>query len=233
MRILGCWYSNNAIDPKIIRESLAAIQRAQAATEHCSVYVRTCTWHPIEDDPFKNYTTFFRIGVHLGIIIQILKVIYEEERAGNTYDVIAFLEHDVLYPHDYFDRITLALLDHPDLDGVSNLDYIGLNETGWLNVKDRHEPMHQLSLRYMYALSHLEHLVKRCILDGYDLLEPHDKSRLAKISFNGQKPACHVNHSRHFTSHYKIYEEDSGGCTTHAYWGHYLTYYPSEEHSLR
>ena len=63
-------------------------------------------------------------------------------------DVVCFLEHDVLYPPDYFDRVAQTFRQNPGANVVSNLDYEGLNSTGWLAVKDRHEPMHQLSMRY-------------------------------------------------------------------------------------
>ena len=73
----------------------------------------------------------------------------------HLFDIVCFLEHDTLYPDDYFDRVADAFLAHPLAPVVSNLDYEGLNATGFLDVKERHEPMHQLSLQADYAINNL------------------------------------------------------------------------------
>jgi hypothetical protein len=233
MRLLGCWYSNNALDPKILGASLNSIARAKDSSEGAEVEVRTCTWRVLPGSPFPGYITHFRLPVHLGIAMQMLKVVYEEERAGRDYDAMLFLEHDVLYPHDYFDRVAAAFQAGPELQGVSNRDYIGLNETGWVQVHTRHEPMHQLSLRCGFARAHLETVLKNCILDGAALLEPDDKSKFGRLPFVGERPCVHVNHSGHFTTHFKIYETDSHGLTVHPYWGDFRDYYPEGEKSIR
>jgi hypothetical protein len=233
MRILGCWYSNNVLHSKILSASLSALKRAQESTVSCRVDIRTCTWAELPGNPFVGYTTFFPIGVHFGIVLQILKIIYEEARRGGRYDAICFLEHDVLYPADYFDRMCISLNQNPDKQGVFNMDYIGLNHTGWLDVRVRHKPMHQLCLRYDYAKQHLESLVKKCILDGSEMLEPHDKSLFAEIPFLGDRPSCHINHSKHFTNHYDTYEPSSNGLENHPYWGNFRVFYPEEERSLQ
>jgi hypothetical protein len=196
------------------------------------VEVRTSTWEDVPSNPFRGYKTFFRLGVHFGIVIQILRAIYEEERAGESYDAVVFLKHDVLYPHDYFDRVAAAFEGNPKAPGVSNLDYIGLNHTGWVDVHTRHEPMHELSMRFGTAKDHFEAVLKKCVLEGAELLEPHDKSAFARLPFVGERPCCHINHTRHFTSHYNICESDSKALTVHPYWCRFRTYYPVEERAL-
>jgi hypothetical protein len=229
MKLLGCWYSNNEINPKIMRSSLASISRAQQRSKETDVNVRTCTWEDIAENPFKGFKTHFKLSSHFGIAIQILRTIYEEERAGNTYNAVIFLEHDVLYPEDYFDRVGRVFEANPEAYGVSNLDYIGMNHTGWVKVHTRHEPMHQLSLRHDFAKYHFECVLKKCIIDGAEMLEPNDKSMFIQIPFVGEKPSCHLNHSRHFTTHFTIYDKDSNGLTVHPYWGDYKNYYPEDE----
>jgi hypothetical protein len=233
MRLLGCWYSTNEINPKILNASLASIAKAKAAATRADVEVRTSTWQPMPDSPFPGYVTHFKLALHFGIAIQILRAIYEQDREGNTYDAMVFLEHDVLYAHDYFDRVAAAFEAHQEAYGASNLDYIGLNETGWVQVHTRHEPMHQLSLRYDFARFHFECVLRKCIIDGAELLEPNDKSRFVQMPFVGERPNCHINNSRHFTSHFSIYERDSNGLTVHPYWGDFRGYYPEGERSVR
>ena len=233
MRLLGCWYSDNSLDPKILGSSLGSIARAKGSAGRAEVEVRTCTWRAVAGSPFPGYTTHFRLPVLLGIALQILRIVYEEERAARIYDALVFLEHDVLYPHDYFDRVAEAFEAGDSVQGVSNLDYMGLNETGWVQVHTRHEPMHQLSLRYDFGRAHLEAVLRSCILAGSALLEPADKSGFVRLPFVGERPSVHVNHSRHFTTHYKIYEPDSGGLTVHPYWGDFRDYYPEGEAAPR
>ncbi|MCL4285524.1 MAG: hypothetical protein KJZ62_10535 [Fimbriimonadaceae bacterium] len=232
MRILGCWYSTNAIHEKILRSSIATLDRAVDQSRIAEPTVRTCTWQLIPWSPFVGWEAHFRLGVHFGIVLQVLRIFYEEQSRGEEYDAVCFLEHDVLYPEDYFDRVANALLSNPDKVGVSHLDYIGLNHTGWLEVTSRHDPMHEISLRYEKALEHFENLCRECALRGAALLEPEDKSTLVRIPYLGERPSCHINHSRHFTTHYNCYAKDSGGQTEHPYWGDFENYYPKGEKSV-
>jgi hypothetical protein len=193
--------------------------------------VGTCTWEPVVHNPFPNYITPFRIGLHLGIVMQILRILYEVEREGLSFEADCFLEHDVLYPHDYFDRVADALKENPDSVGAINLDDIGLNETGWLGVRSRHEPMHQISMRFEVAKRQFESVLRTCILNGSAMLEPDDKSAFARIPFADERSSCHINNSVHFTNHYDIYEKDSKGRIDHPYWGHFSAYYAAGEKS--
>jgi hypothetical protein len=104
-----------------------------------------------------------------------------------------------------------------------------MNQTGWLDVNQRHEPLHQLSMRFQEGIRHLEEVAKSCIRDGAALLEPDDKSVFVEIPFKGDRPSCHINHSKHFTSHFRIYQSHSQGKTSHPYWGNFREYYPEEE----
>jgi glycosyltransferase involved in cell wall biosynthesis len=228
LSVLGCWYSNNDIHPEILRACLDRLAIAQECSGH-QVHVRTCTWEPIDRNPFRGYITHFRHGSHLGIALQILRVLYEARHEQIRPDVVCFLEHDVLYPEDYFDRVADALCATPEKMGVVHMDYIGMNHTGWCDVTCRQAPMHQLSLRYPVALDHLESVQRQCILKAAVNLEPEDRSKFALLPFVGDRPSVHINHSRHFTSHYNCYARDSGGNTVHPYWGDFRQYYPEDE----
>ena len=234
IKILGCWYSNNGIHPKIIENSLQSIKRASEASEaskKTDVNVVTCNWSAVNNNPFKEHITLYKMGVHLGIILQILRVFYEEEQRGKTYDAVCFLEHDVLYPPDYFDRVAQMFIDNPQAQVVSHMDYIGMNQTGWLEVTCRQEPMHQRSFRYGTAKKHMQVVLKEAVLNGNVILEGNQYSQVT-WPFNGKEPSCHINHSKHFTSHFNCYAKDSKGIVEHPYWGNFRKYYPDGEKSM-
>lgn len=115
MKVLGCWYSHfdpgervgNAV---LLKHSLASIAKAVAASESAEATVKTCVWTPLGGmNRFEEFATFHRHPNHMGIAQQILRVLYEVEEAGESYDYVCLLEHDVMYPHDYFDRIVQAV----------------------------------------------------------------------------------------------------------------------------
>lgn len=226
MKILGCWYSNNGINSKILRASLESIKKAKDAYKDANVV--TCNWSHNQDNPFEEHITLYKMGVHLGIILQILRIFYEEEKKGNKYDAVSFLEHDVLYPDDYFSRVKEGFKSNPLT--VINLDYIGMNQTGWLDVIQRDEPMHQFSMQYSAAIRHFDLLIREAVMNGNVYLE-HSKSSTIRIPFKGDKPSCHINHSKHFTNHYDCYAKDSGEKVIHPYWGDFKKYYPEGEKS--
>jgi hypothetical protein len=125
--------------------------------------------------------------------------------------------------------VARALSAHPGKLGVSHLDYIGMNHTGWCDVACREEPMHQISLRYEAAVEHMEQVQRVCVVRATGGLEPEDLSVLVRLPYVGKRPSVHVNHSRHFTSHPDCYARDSGGKTVHPYWGDFRRYYPHGE----
>lgn len=177
LRILGVWYSNNAAPPKVLKASLDSIKRA-ADLSRADVSVVTCPWESVPGNPFAEVLAKYKNGPgHLNIVRQQKQCIQEQWDAADLVaweppDVVCFLEHDVLYPPDYFDRVARAFRENPAAPVVSNLDYEGLNATGWLQVKDRHEPLHQLSMRYDVAVANLDRCEKEAVATGSCLLEP-------------------------------------------------------------
>jgi hypothetical protein len=114
---------------------------------------------------------------------------------------------------------------------VSNLDYIGLNATGWLKVRERHEPMHQLSMRYEFAIANMRRASSEAQGHQSALVEPQgDRSNWVRLNHGSPMPAVHVNHaSGRFTSHGEVvYEQSSNGVTTHSYWGQAANWWPGQ-----
>lgn len=120
MRILGCWYTH--FDPRAVERdrallecSLRSIEKMAAASEKCEPTIATCVWKPLGSlNRFEEFVHWHRHASHLCIAQQILRVMYEMEDRGDEFDYVAFLEHDVMYPHDYLDRIATVVEDTED-----------------------------------------------------------------------------------------------------------------------
>lgn len=243
LKILGIWYTNNAAPQSVMVDSLNSIRIASLSSRHM-VMIRTSVWEIIAGNPFPQVCARDRSGTHLGIVKQQLDCVASADPF--EWEIICFLEHDVLYPDDYFDRVADAFLGNPSANVVVNLDYEGLNATGWLKVKERHEPLHQMSMRRKKALANFE----RCIHD-YNaqvpdtMLEPDSSSFSIdhqnvlrrdwhRIGFGFGKPAIHINHPRRFTSHGEVvFEADSGGVLVHPYWGKAADHWPGGELEMK
>ena len=115
MRILGCWYTHfNAReivgDRALLECSLRSIEKLAAASQKCEPVIATCVWTPLGSlNRFEEFVHWHRHASHMCIAQQILRILYEMEERGEAFDYVALLEHDVMYPHDYFDRIADAV----------------------------------------------------------------------------------------------------------------------------
>ena len=239
-KLLGIWYSNNAAPEKLLQRSLQTIQRAVSETMHHDVFVTTSVWQTIPGNPFSCVVGKPAVEGHAAIIAQMRACI--GLASDYAFDAVVFLEHDVLYPPGHFDRIGTAFYKPGWIwdatreqwavlaPVVSNLDYIGLNATGWLNVKERHEPQHQLAMRRDIALANLNRAQAEAEATGGCLLEPQgDRSEWVRLPFTGLAPAVHVNHPHRFTSHGEVvFESHSGGKTVHPFWGEHVLWWPLE-----
>ncbi len=241
MKILGIWYSNNSAPVKVLKASLDSIKRA-ADLSRADVTVVTCPWESILGNPFDEFVapSNCRTGPgHLNIVRQQQQCVryFEKMIRDREADVICFLEHDVLYPPDYFDRVQQTFRQHSWAIVVSNLDYEGMNATGWLAVRERHEPMHQLSLRYDVAIANLERAEADCKRQGWAFLEPnHDDepgraAQWARTRVKGVMPSIHINHTAgRLTSHGEtVFHPTSGGKTYHPFWGDFAQYWDGPE----
>ena len=115
MRILGCWYTHfnpREIDRDraLLECSLRSIEKMAAASQKCEPVIATCVWTPLGSlNRFEEFVHWHRHASHLCIAQQILRILYEMEERKEHFDYVALLEHDVMYPHDYFDRIAEAV----------------------------------------------------------------------------------------------------------------------------
>lgn len=226
VRLLGIWYSNNAAPVPILKHSLETIRRAAESSRH-DVHVASCSWEPITGNPFPwvKADRSAKPG-HGQILAQQFQCV---GLAGDLdFEAVVFLEHDVIYPPDYFDRIGEALAANPTAPVVSNLDYIGLNGTGWLRVKERHEPLHQLTIRREAFEENFARAEAEVNRQGWANLEPEgDRSSWVRIPPVGTLPAVHINHPSRLTSHGEVvYEASSTLGQSHPFWGDFKRWWP-------
>jgi hypothetical protein len=238
-RVLGIFCTHNNINPELLKTVLNRIKIAQENSLHCEVQIVTCSWEKIPDNPFRGLITPFRVYGHLNYLLQIRQVMATYRHN----DIICILEHDMLYPDNYFDFVCDNWSEGKY--GVYNMNYIGMNDTGYLKVRQRDCPMSLCSAARFY----FDRFITRKIDEAMDKLSSADPSVYVEppiedfklIDYTGDKPCIHVNMNKrgdwgsgregknhHFTNHCEVcYEEDSNGVTNDQYWGHYKELIPA------
>jgi hypothetical protein len=265
-KLLVVWYSDNTAPARLLQSSAMSVVAAKQQTLRHDVDVSAVSWEQIPGAPFGegrydrepkgvtwNRFSGERKRSHGTIVKQIQEAVQRanahwnwhlksstdglEWNIVNNYDAVVFCEHDVLYPPGYFDRIGDAIARNPDAPVVSHLDYIGLNGTGWQRVKDRHEPLHQLALRWDTFQANIARAEKEAIGGAQVVLEPDhggDRSAWVRISSNDLSgmsgtPSVHVNHNAgRFTGHGDVCYEPRGVSLWHAHWGEARRWWPGE-----
>ena len=237
-KILAVWYSDNSAPEGLLKSSATTVAHAATHTLRHDVTMSVCQWR-LPHTTHGHYCTEYRgekvRGYHT-IVAQIHQAVAQATANGEVYDAVAFCEHDVLYPADYFDRIGDALAAHPAAPVVSNLDYIGLNGTGWQRVRERHEPLHQLTLRWNVFQENLERCERETAGGGAVELEPYrrtdwsERVRIAPADPSGTTgmPSVHVNRPGAFTAHGEVCYEPRGFGLWHPHWGEARHWWPGD-----
>lgn len=210
---LGIFYSNNT-NEKIfpaIKKSLDTIEKAADGVAD----IVTCVWNPIEGNPFLEVISHMKSGGHLNQLIQIMQCLYTAKNIGE-YKWVSFLEHDVMYPEDYF------MFEDNDSENTifTNMNYIGVCDRGFQDRKQHDQPFHQMTMRFNDAIKHCESILENAILTNSGLIEP--QNMVVEMWYN-TNPSVHINHGVHFTSHYSIYDSDNVN-ETNDYWGDHKDY---------
>lgn len=211
---LGIFYSNNhdqSIYPAI-RASLNSIKKAAEGKAD----IVTCMWYSDPENPFIEYISWTKESSHLNQLLQVLQALYSA-RENKNYKYVSFLEHDVMYPEGYF--------DYPDINPgevYTNMNYIGINKDGFQNVPVKHEPFHQMTMLFDEAVAHCEGLLSNALVTNSGLIEPQ-VPLVERKQWNCIHPAVHINHGRHFTSHFSIYSS-TDIYKDDPYWGNRTQY---------
>ena len=209
---LGIFYSNNNTESiyPAIRASLASIKKAAEGV--ADIY--TCMWKHDKENPFPEYIAWTQTSSHLNQLLQIMQLLYSA-REIYPYKYVSFLEHDVLYPEGYF--------DYPELkegEILTNMNYMGMNRNGFQTRGQDDEPFHQMTMNFNEAIKHCEAILPNALVTNSGLIESQNMKRSQWICKN---PAVHINHGRHFTSHYNVYRKGSER-NTNSYWGDFEQY---------
>ena len=211
---LGIFYSNNT-NPKTfpaIEKSLETIEKAADGVAD----IITCVWNPIPNNPFVELTSWMQSGGHLNQLMQIMQCLYYARQTGE-YEWVSFLEHDVMYPEDYF-----KFKDDGYLNCVfTNMNYIGLCEKGFQKRKQDDQRFHQMTMRFEEAITHCENILANALVSNSGLIEP--QFGMVRRTWKTKNPSVHINHGIHFTSHYSIYDSEKTQ-ETNKYWGNYSKY---------
>ena len=200
---IGIFYTNLSVPSKYLSRVLSQLDKAR------NVDILTCPWHPIQDNPFPELEWFYRVPAHLTITLQILKLLHTAQEI-RPYEYVFFLEHDVLYPEGYFD------IEPFSEDVLLNTNYIGLSENGFQSQRPHgQQPLHQLVMKVPAAIEHFTSRLPKALTQGGIELEPYGRPWATRRS---AEPAVHINHGKHFTSHFNIYSRDEIE-QSHPYWG--------------
>jgi hypothetical protein len=210
---LGIFYSNNntpSIYPAI-RASLKSIEKAAAGKAD----ILTCMWQHEPENPFPEFIAWTHTSSHLNQLLQVMQLLYQAKEIHN-YEYVSFLEHDVLYPEGYF--------DFPDFEEgcvMTNMNYMGINSSGFQPLGQKDEPFHQMTMRFDEAIKHCESILSNALIRNAGLIEPQNNIRK---QWNCINPAIHINHGKHFTSHFNVYTKDI--YDVQEYWGHHSNIWP-------
>jgi len=172
-------------------------------------------WQHEPQNPFPEFIAWTHTSSHLNQLLQVMQLLYQAKEIGK-YEYVSFLEHDVLYPEGYF--------DFPDFEEgivITNMNYMGINADGFQPLGQRDEPFHQMTMRFEEAIKHCESILANALIRNAGLIEPQNIIRKQWECIN---PAIHVNHGKHFTSHFSIYRKDI--FNTHEYWGEHKDVWP-------
>jgi hypothetical protein len=210
---LGIFYSNNNT-PSIYPAIQASLKSIKKASEG-KADILTCMWHPESENPFPEFMAWTQTCSHLNQLLQVMQLLYQAKEI-NQYDYVSFLEHDVLYPEGYF--------DFPDFEEgivMTNMNYMGINASGFQPLGQRDEPFHQMTMKFNEAIRHCESILANALVRNAGLIEPQNIIRKQWECIN---PSIHVNHGSHFTSHFNVYTKNT--FNYHGYWGNCKDVWP-------
>jgi hypothetical protein len=211
---LGVFYSNN-VNPKINNAIVASLKSIEKAAEG-KADILTCMWRNEPENPFPEYICWTHTYSHLNQLLQVMQLLYVA-RDITDYKYVSFLEHDVLYPEGYF--------DYPDVkegEVITNMNYMGICKDGFQSVPTKHEPFHQMTMRFDEAIAHCESILGNALVNNSGLIEPQ-VGNIIRSKWECKNPSIHINHGHHFTSHYSIYSSTDLR-QTNPYWGNHDKY---------
>lgn len=166
---LGCWYSDRSIPPNIERESLDSVLIAKEALH--DVEIVTCAPIAYDIGGLKNLPPHLVVPGQLGAVMQILRILYDRSK---EYDYVFLLEHNALYPPDYFDLQINTMEKHSARSYGYFPAFTYLNQRGFDTIMQDRPSSYGLVFRgSQLATTWCERVLRTCIETGDGDLVPN------------------------------------------------------------
>ena len=202
---LGIFYTNNQIRPDILNKVLSELEKSTSKID-----IITCAWEQLNNDKFYNLGSLNKNNsTHFTIVSQILQCLLLAKKYNKGYEYVSFLEHDVLYTPEHF--------DYKDFDEniICNMNYGGLNEFGYSNLKQSTIPLHQMTMKFDFAVEYFSAILLKYLQGEYNSVEPSFGIKIV----HDKEQSIHIKHGRNFTNHYDSFSDSYN--KEHTYWKNY------------
>lgn len=208
MKKLGIFYTNNEIATEILD---LVVENIQKAAEFSQVDLVACSYTPIQYWKAERQQSKIHNSGILSLAIQVLQLLYSYRNKG--YDVVSFLEHDVLYPINYF--------TYPDFTNnfLHCTDYRQLTTKGFQSYYWDCYPLFTLTMQYEFAIKHFVDILEKMLTGNYWILEPQ---QIDVLNYANPLSLMHIKHGRNTTSFYNYF---TGEDKEDSQWGVFNDYY--------
>lgn len=207
---LGIFYADNN-DERVRSTVIRSLEEIKKSSDG-KVDILTNLWQHEPQNPFYEFISWTKTRSHLNQVLQILELLFFAKQT-KYYKYVSFLESDVLYPEGYF--------DYPEFneDAICNMNYRGLCKHGFQERNQHDKPHSQLTMKFEKAIEHFMSILPNALVNNAGLVEPQQEI----ATWLCDNTSLHVNHGRHFTSHYSIYST-TNTYEHDQYWGNYKQY---------
>lgn len=193
-KVCGLFYTDNSVSNKILKTVIQSVDNAAKKTNAAIFYN---AWEKTIEYPGVFTLSLLKNRSHFNIIYQICSMLSAIESSNLKCEYVAFLEHDVLYPVDYF------IFDDFNENVLCNTNFVGLEKNGF-SYSLGQLPLHQLIMKFDYAVHFYKNLLYKSINKSV-CVEPPNGS-LYKIR-KTKDPSIHINaRDGQFTSHRDTYK---------------------------
>ena len=201
---LGIFYTNNNIDIDILTKVLNTLSLYTNEID-----IITCAWQKITNNNFYNINSLSKNSTHFNIVSQILQCLFLAKIYNKGYKYVSFLEHDVLYSIDHF------RYDEFDENVICNMNYCGLNKCGYSELKYQEFALHQMTMKFEFAIQYFSQILLKYLAGEYNSVEPNIDKKIVKDITQ----SVHIKHGKNFTNHYDVFSENY--FDTHPLWQDY------------
>lgn len=207
MKKLGIFYTNNLIALPILETVITHIQEAAAFAR---IDLLACSYQPLSTWTYPQQQSKIHDSGVLSLVVQILQLLYSYRKKG--YDVVSFLEHDVLYPLNYF--------TYPEFDNnfLHCSNYRQLTTEGFQDYYWDCYPLFTLTMQFEFAIQHFLTIQEKMLTENYWILEPAQED--VYLYFNSLK-LLHIKHGQNTTSFFNYF---TGNEQTDPEWGGFQEY---------